>query len=198
MPVEEFVGYEDLIGFMEEKRLCALAGDIIEIGAYMGGGTAKLAAFAKRYGKKVYAVDTFDPGLDETRGKGGVRASDVYQAFLSGRSMLETYREATAGFDNVVTIRKDSRKVTFPRGQRFCFGFVDGCHQQSYVESDFGIIWPRLVRGGAIGFHDYAFDDWPEVTTAVDGLIAAHAGEIREIHALTGKHDIVCIMLVKE
>ena len=198
MPVEEFVGYEDLIGFMEEKRLCALDGDIIEIGAYMGGGTAKLAAFAKRYGKKVYAVDTFDPGLDETRGRGGVKASDVYQAFLSGRSMLETYREATRGFDNVVTIQKDSRKVTFPRGQRFCFGFVDGCHQQSYVENDFGVIWPRLVPGGAMGFHDYAYDDWPEVTTAVDGLIAAHAGEIREIHALTGKHDIVCIILVKE
>jgi hypothetical protein len=198
MPAEEFVGYEDLIGFMEEKRLYALEGDIIEIGAYMGGGTAKLAAFAKRHGKKVYAVDTFDPGLDETRGRGGVRASDVYQAFLSGRSMLETYREATRGLDNVVTIQQDSKKVVFPRGQRFCFGFVDGCHQQSYVENDFGIIWPRLVPGGAVGFHDYAFDDWPEVTVAVDGLLAAHAGEIREIHALTGKHDIVCIMLVKE
>src|SRR4030042_172309 len=95
MPVEEFVGYEDLIGFMEEKRLCALDGDIIEIGAYMGGGTAKLAAFAKRHGKKVYAVDTFDPKLDEPRGRARVKASDVYQRFLSGRSMLEAYEEAT-------------------------------------------------------------------------------------------------------
>jgi SAM-dependent methyltransferase len=198
MPAEEFVGYEDLIRFMEEKRLCALKGDIIEIGAYMGGGTAKLAAFARPYGKKVFAVDTFDPQLDDTRGKGGVRAGDVYQAFLSGRSMLEAYREATKGLDNVVTIQQDSRKVALRRGQRFCFGFVDGCHQQSCVENDFRLIWPRLVPGGAVGFHDYAFDDWPEVTTAVDGLITAHAGEIREIHALTGKHDIVTIMLVRE
>lgn len=198
MSAEEFVGYEGLISFIEDRSLYKLEGDIIEIGAYMGGGTAKLARFAKRYGKKVYAVDTFDPWLDRTVGRGGVKASEVYHAFLHGRSMLEVYQEATRGFDNIVTIREDSRKIRFPHGQRFSFGFVDGCHQKSYVENDFGIIWPHLVSGGVIGFHDYEFDDWPEVSTAVDGLVDAFKREIREIHALTGKHDVVCLMLVKD
>ena len=61
---EEYVGYENLIRFIEDRALQQLDGDIIEIGAYMGGGTVKLAGFARKYGKKVFAVDTFDPGVD--------------------------------------------------------------------------------------------------------------------------------------
>ena len=56
----DFVGYEVLVDFMEERVLHELEGDIIEIGAFIGGGTAKLAKYAQRYGKDVYAVDVFD------------------------------------------------------------------------------------------------------------------------------------------
>jgi len=195
---EEFVGYESLISFVEEGVLYKSEGDIVEIGAYMGGGTVKLAEFAKRYGKKVYAIDTFDPSLDKTIGKGGVKACDVYQTFLCGRSMLEVYQDATRGFDNIITIKKDSKEVKFPKEQKFIFGFVDGCHQQAYVENDFHIIWPNLVSGGVIGFHDYKFDDWPEVTQAVDRLMDAHKSEISEVHEIEGKHGILSILLVKK
>src|SRR5512136_1919095 len=104
---EEYVGYENLIRFIENRALQHLNGDIIEIGAYMGGGTVKLARFANKYGKKVFAVDTFDPGVDRTLGRGGVRAGEVYQAFLEGPSMFEIYEKATEGLDNIVTLRKD-------------------------------------------------------------------------------------------
>src|SRR5512136_3176276 len=108
MSPEEYVGYENLIRFIEDRALQRLDGDIIEIGAYMGGGTAKLAGFAKKYHKKVLAVDTFDPGVDRTVGRGGVTAGEVYQAFLEGPSMFEVYEKATEGLDNIVTLRKDS------------------------------------------------------------------------------------------
>jgi hypothetical protein len=195
---EEFVGYENLISFMEERELYKLEGDIVEIGAYMGGGTVKLAEFAQRYGKKVYAIDTFDSSLDKTIGKGGVKACDVYQAFLYGRSMLELYQETIHCFDNIITIKEDSKKVKFPKGQKFIFGFVDGCHQQAYVENDFHVIWPHLVSGGVIGFHDYKFDDWPEVTLAVDKLIEAHKSGISEVYEIEGKQGILSILLVKK
>jgi len=195
---DEFVGYENLISFVEERALHKSEGDIVEIGAYMGGGTVKLAEFAKRYGKKVHAIDIFDPSLDETIGKGGVKACEVYQAFLCGRSMLEVYQETIRGFDNIITIKDDSKKVKFPKGQKFIFGFVDGCHQQVYVENDFHVIWPNLVRGGVIGFHDYKFDDWPEVTKAVDRLMEAHKSEISEVHEIEGNYGIFSILLVKK
>ena len=194
---DDFVGYEVLIDFMQQRALCKLDGDMVEIGAYMGRGTAKLAGFAQRYGKKVYAVDVFDPALDKTLSRSGVRAGDVYEAFLRGRTMLEAYRESTRGFDNIVTMREDSRKVRFSREQRFMFGFIDGCHRQSYVENDFHIIWPHLVPGGALGLHDYKFDDWPEVTVAADKLMHAHGREIREAYEIEGKYNILSLLLIK-
>jgi Methyltransferase domain len=197
MSPEEYVGYENLIRFIEDRALQHLDGDIIEIGAYMGGGTVKLARFAKKYHKKVFAVDTFDPGVDLTVGRGGVTAGDVYQAFLEGPSMFEVYDKTTAGFDNIVTIRKDSRYLAFPKEQKFFFGFVDGCHQRSYVENDFAVIWPQLVSGGAIGFHDYKFDDWPEVTPAVDGIVSDHRGEIVAIEEIRGRGEVATLLLVK-
>jgi hypothetical protein len=197
MSPEEYVGYENLIRFIEDRALQHLNGDIIEIGAYMGGGTVKLAGFARKYGKKVFAVDTFDPGVDRTVGRGGVTAGEVYQAFLEGPSMFEIYEKAIEGWDNIVTIRKDSRYLAFPREQRFFFGFVDGCHQRSYVENDFAVVWPQLVSGGAIGFHDYKFEDWPEVTPAVDGIVADHRNQIAETVEIKGKGDVSTLLLVK-
>ena len=194
---DDFVGYEVLIDFMKRRALHKLEGDIAEIGAYMGRGTAKLAKFAQRYGKKVYAVDIFDPSLDTTMSKSGIRAGDVYEAFLQGRSMLETYQASIRGLDNIITIREDSRKVSFPAEQRFVFGFIDGCHQQAYVANDFHVVWPHLVSGGAVGLHDYRFNDWPEVTKAADKLIHEHEREIREAYEIEGKYNILSLLLIR-
>ena len=198
VPADDFVGYEKLVAFMKERSLQKLEGDIIEIGAFMGGGTAKLAKFARKYGKKVYAVDTFEPVLDKTVSKSGVTQCDVYQAFLEGRSMLEVYQETTRGFDNIITIREDSRKVKFDKEQKFIFGFVDGCHQRAYVNNDFHVIWPNLVSGGALGFHDYKYDDWPGVTQAADELLDKHKNQIREVHEIEGKYGILTALLIKK
>jgi len=195
---DDFVGYEVLIDFIKQRALYELEGDIIEIGAYMGRGTAKLAKFAQRYGKKVYAVDVFDSSLDKTMSKSGIKAGDVYEAFLQGRSMLEAYQESIRGFDNILTIREDSKKLSFPEEQRFIFGFIDGCHQQAYVENDFHVIWPHLVSGGALGFHDYKFDDWPEVTEAADKLVHAHKKEINAAYKIEGKYNILSLLLIKK
>ena len=157
-----------------------------------------MAKFAQKYDKKVYAIDTFDPCLDKTVSKSGVKACDVYQAFLKGRSMLEAYQESTRGFDNIITIKEDSKKIRFPEEQRFVFGFVDGCHQLEYVENDFYVIWPHLVSGGAFGFHDYKFDDWPEVTQAANRLRHKHEKEISKVYEIEGKYNILSLLLIKK
>lgn len=195
---DDFMGYEVLVDFLEQRPFCELEGDIIEIGAFMGRGTARLARLAQRYGKMVYVIDVFEPGLDQTLSRSGIKACDVYEAFLRGRSMFETYRESTQGFDNILTIREDSRKVRFGQEQRFAFGFVDGCHDQTHVENDFYVIWPHLVSGGVLGFHDYKFDEWPEVTAAVDKLIHEHKNEIIEAYEIEGKYNILSLLLIKQ
>jgi len=112
--------------------------------------------------------------------------------------MLEAYQKSIRGFDNIVTIREDSQKVSFPKEQRFFFGFIDGCHQQAYVENDFHVIWPHLVSRGALGLHDYKFADWPEVTKAADKLIQAHKTEISEAYEIEGKYNILSLLLIRK
>jgi len=186
----DFVGYEVLIDFMKKQGLQKLGGDIIEIGAFMGGGTVKLARFAQKYGKKVYAIDIFEPASDKTPDKNGVKMCDIYRAFLQGRSQLEVYQQTTKGFNNIVTINMDSKKVSFPKKQKFIFGFIDGNHHPDYVRNDFNLIWRQLVPGGSAGFHDYNFD-LPEVTRAIDGLIHEHKDEISEVHEIKNSHILI-------
>jgi hypothetical protein len=188
----DFVGYEVLIDFMKKQGLQKLEGAIVEIGAFMGGGTSKLAKFAQKYGKKVYAVDIFDPRSDKTPDKNGVKMCDIYQAFLQGRSQLEVYQQTTHAFGNIVTINMDSKKVSFHKGQKFIFGFIDGNHQPDYVRNDFNLIWGHLVPGGSVGFHDYNFD-LPEVTKAIEGLIDEHKDEISGVHEIKDKHILLLI-----
>ena len=175
---------------MKERALHKLTGDIVEIGAFMGGGTVKLAQFAQKCGKKVYAIDVFDPGCDETEDVSGSRMCDIYEAFLEGRSQLEVYREATKDFDNIMTIDMDSKEVEFPAEQGFIFGFIDGNHQPEYVINDFHLIWRNLVPGGCVGFHDYNFD-LPDVTEAIDRLIEEHKNEISEVHEIKENHIVL-------
>lgn len=164
----------------------------------MGGGTVKLAEYARKHGRQVHVIDIFEPGLDQTLSKSGETACSVYEAFLEGRSMLEVYTEATQGFDNITTIREDSKKIRFGEGQKFIFGFIDGCHQETYVTSDFHIIWPHLVSGGILGFHDYEYDDWPEVTVAVRKILDEHRDEISEMAEIVGVYEVRSLMLVKK
>ncbi len=194
----DFVGYENLIAFIEEHSLHKLEGDLVEIGAFMGGGTVKLAEYARKCGKKVYVVDIFEPVLDQTLSKSGETACSVYEAFLEGKSMMEVYEESTQGFSNIVTIREDSKTVSFSEEQRFVFGFIDGCHQESYVLNDFNVIWPNLVSGGVLGFHDYEYDDWPEVTVAVKRLLDKHRTEIGDMTEIAGVYEVKSLLIVKK
>ncbi len=193
----EFVGYDNLIAFITKQGLLQMEGDFIEIGAYMGGGTVKLAKLAAKHGKKVYVIDTFDPDMDKTVSKSAVTAAEVYRAFLRGRSMWEVYREATRRLQNVITIIEDSRNVVLDEDVRFVFAFVDGCHEKNCVKSDFHLIWPHLVPGGIIGFHDHKYDDWPDVTEALDDLMQEHRREILDTHEIVGSYGISSILLTK-
>lgn len=188
----DLVGYETLIQFIRQRGLHRLDGDLVEIGAFMGGGTAKLARFARGHGKRVYAIDIFDPDADETPAEDGTRMCEIYNAFLEGRPQLLAYRDAVRGLGNVVTLHADSRTVSFPQGTRFAFGFVDGNHRREYVRSDFLLVWTRLVPGGAVGLHDYD-GGLPEVTRCIDELLAERSDQIREAVCVPEKHIIFVV-----
>jgi hypothetical protein len=186
----DFVGYETLVDFINMHHLCRLEGDIVEIGAFVGGGTVKLAKLAHAYSKKVFVIDIFDPLADRTAIPDGTTMSDIYLAFLEGRPQYQAYCENTRNYDNVVTVKEDSKKVKFASNQRFMFGFIDGNHQPDYVRNDFLLVWDHLVSGGVVGLHDYK-SELPDVTRTIDSLLDEKKREIKNTVKIGEKHILL-------
>ncbi len=47
-PGTDWVGYETLIGFMQSNDLLGVAGDLVEIGTFLGGGVCKLSKYLEK------------------------------------------------------------------------------------------------------------------------------------------------------
>jgi hypothetical protein len=189
-PWTDLVGYESLLAVIKRKQVYALEGDIVEIGCFCGGGTAKLARFFSKHNKKVYAVDIFDPTFDQTKNLDGNTMSSLYSGVLGGRKQEEVFRDVTKKYSNVIMIKGDSKKVVLPC-ERICFAFIDGCHDPDYVKNDFYLVWGKTVSGGIVGFHDYD-GNLPQTTKAIDELIEANANNISSIEKL-GKKWIILL-----
>ena len=113
----DFVGYEVLIDFIREKSLYRLDGDLVEIGTFMGGGTAKLARFAAGHEKRVFAIDIFNPAADTTKSRDGTRMSEIYLAYLEGSSQWNSYRNAVRDLNRAVERlqRRQAKKAAAER-----------------------------------------------------------------------------------
>jgi predicted O-methyltransferase YrrM len=178
----DLVGYESLIKVLEKEGVARLSGDFVEIGSFVGGGTRKLANYAIQRGKRVYAIDIFNPLADLTTCEKGISMANIYTSILQslGLTMFEAYWFNVGKNPNVITIPKDSKKVKFPADQQFAFGFIDGNHSPEYVVNDFYLVWNHLVPRGIIAFHDYGYD-LPKVTETIDKLIQKHRKDIEKI-----------------
>lgn len=188
-PGIDLVGYESLLDWIMQNRIYALDGDVVEIGSFMGGGTAKLARFFGRYGKKVYAVDIFDPNFDHTKNLNGNNMSSIYLEVLKGRNQEDVFKELTWRYSNIQVIKGDSKKVVLPC-KEICFSFIDGCHDPDYVRNDFHLVWDRTVSGGAVGLHDYQ-GDLPQTTRTIDDLVEANRHSIERISIIKEKWIIL-------
>lgn len=182
--VVDLTGYEALVDLIRREKLDQAPGDFLEIGCFLGGGTAKLAKAAAGAGKRVWVVDVFDPAFDATANLAGERMSDLYRRMLRGRTQEEIFRQVTAPWAGLIHVfREDSMKVRLPDNLRFSFAFTDGNHDPQWVKSDFKMVWQRLNPGGWAGFHDYA-GDLPDVTTALNAMMTEHQPEIGRVERI--------------
>jgi predicted O-methyltransferase YrrM len=166
--------YSHLLELIRERGLDRLEGDIVEIGAFLGGGVYQLARLVPH--KRVVAVDLFEPSADETRATTGATMAGIYRHVLGGGDQRALYDAVVSGCPNVVTVAGDSATVDIP-AERITFAHIDGNHDPAYVRSDFERLWPRVVSGGVLAFDDYGHD-LPQVTATIDALRRERAGEI--------------------
>jgi SAM-dependent methyltransferase len=182
--VTDLVGYDALVNFLRREEVDRIDGDFLEIGCFLGGGTAKLASVAQATGKLVWVIDVFDPGFDHTANTNGDRMADLYRGYLQSSSQEEIFRAVTKPWaDCIRVIKEDSRKAFLPDGTRLAFAFGDGNHDPVWVENDFRLIWSHLLPGGWAGFHDYG-GDLPEVTAVLDAMMREHALEIERVETM--------------
>jgi SAM-dependent methyltransferase len=188
----DWVGYECMLDFIEREHLMSLEGDILEIGAFVGGGTRKLAKLAARFGKKVFAIDVFDPSVDDTTNVFGRTMRSLYDEYLGNLAMTqyEAYRYMTGRYRYITTMACDSMNLRFQPGQEFVFSFIDGNHSPVCVRHDFQLAWNHTVSGGAVALHDYG-GDLPQVTATIDSLKIEHASQIAETKVIPSKLVIV-------
>lgn len=134
----ELGGYETLLREMERHGIADVEGDVLEIGVLLGGGTAKLCGWLERHanGKRVIAVDVFDPSFDATETMEGLPMEVLYDAALQGRDQRGVFDEVTAGCSNLLLVVGDSTKVDIP-SDTLAFAFVDGSHAAEDVHADF-------------------------------------------------------------
>ena len=115
----------------QKKRLIAAAdfcasrwnGDFIEIGCYLGNITSALAKVAKTHGRKVIALDPWEPGTQNISG-------NEYEIFLKN---IEPFK------DVVEIIRMsslDKEAISQIKNRELCFAFVDGLHTYRACLSD--------------------------------------------------------------
>jgi SAM-dependent methyltransferase len=187
LPVTDLVGYESLVQVILREGLDRLDGDFLEIGCFLGGGTAKLAALAERSGKSVWVIDVFDPDFDHTRNAAGEPMAGLYSRFLGCRTQADVFRLVTKPWANRIhTIQQDSMKAELPAETRLAFAFVDGNHDPAWVKNDFRLVWKHLLPGGWAAFHNYA-GDLPEVTATLNSLLTQYSAEIDRVERIKEK-----------
>lgn len=180
-PWSDWVGYEVLLDEIERNEIDRVEGDVLEIGALLGGGTAKLCRWFARQApdKRVITIDVFSPDFDPTTTVEGWKMSDLYTSAIDGLDQRSLFDEVTSGCSNLTVVAGDSTSVAVP-SDRLAFAFVDGSHVPDDVRSDFELVWSRLAPGGIAAFHDYG-GDLPGVTHTLNERIGAHASEIARL-----------------
>lgn len=175
--MKDFVFPADVDGWLSEEEGRALTDlaarlRVLEIGSYCGRSTICLAQSAA----SVDCIDTF-------QGTGTSKPKDTLAEFEAN---LERYGVS----DNVTAHRGPSVPVCSilkTHGNRFDLVFIDGSHDFHSVMADVRAALPLLRLGGLLAFHDYRRPRDPEVTQAVDRLIAHGA-------VLLGVYDTLAVV----
>ena len=135
----------------DQIRKEGLEGDIAELGVYRGNTAIVLATAARRLGRTLYLLDTFE-GFPE-RDLTGIDA-DKPMGF--GDTSLESVR-ARVGDDHVRFIKGyfPDTAADLAVDARYCLVHID-CDLYAPAKSALSYFYPRLVPGGFLVVHDYS------------------------------------------
>ena len=158
------------------------AGEIVEIGSWMGRSTCWLAHGSKsRFREKVHAVDPFDGGPELGELDVIKREGTTYFKFVDNLTQQEL-------FDYVEPIVATSTEAVKKWVKPVRLLFIDGDHTYAAVKQDFEL-WTRfLVVGGVVAFDDVT-GQYPDLVRFYDELVSGST-QYRELFRV-GKMKII-------
>jgi len=150
--------------FMAVKATSKIAGDIVEVGTYMGG-SAKIICEARKENKKIYLFDTFN-GLPKLSDKD----NNIHFQVGEFRSSLDYVKNYLKDYSGVfITKGLFPKTADNIKDKKFSFVNLDVDLYEGTKDS-IEFFYPRMSRGGIIISHDYistpgvkkAFDEFFE------------------------------------
>lgn len=137
----------DKIALRDLSAKCRhLPGVYVELGSYFGLSALCIAA-----------------GLDFAR---TLFCYDLFETDKLAEFQKNTERENCVPV--VIPIVGDFRDTL--KVKEICFAFVDADHSIETTKAAWDMIFPRLVKGGIILFHDVGHPSWPESSEYVQNL----------------------------
>jgi FkbM family methyltransferase len=155
-----------------ERVLESTDGSLVELGVFKGHFSAVLGWFARRHGRRLYLLDTFegfpegDLDGDENLAKKTAFRDTSLQAAKETVGDDPLFRWIAGAFPGSATEELLS--------DRFCFVSLD-CDLYEPMRAGLRVFWERLVPGGMIFVHDYSSNHWPGATRALDEFLNEHA-----------------------
>ena len=156
----------------QQSRLAG--GDAAEFGARQGGCSRIIAELISECGGNTFLFDTFSCYPKRSLGDAGRRAQSASPTYNN----LDELREYLSGLN--VTICKGEFPKTLPKdfkNVKLSFVHIDFNSCKGTRES-LKAVYPILNRGGVIVFDDYADQDSPGVTKAVNEFFRRKKSEI--------------------
>lgn len=189
-----FINYESNLGrhevsFLLElvKETADLPGAIVECGTSRGGSAILMARHLHALGSatKVLAVDSFR-GFDlaelETERSEGLVVSISDDAFTSTSAEYVRRKIAKLGLANTITVLEGWFEDVLPglADTPVSLAFID-CDLRQSMTYCADTLWPQVVAGGTIVFHDFHAHHFRGARLAVEEFVR-HAGAASDSH----------------
>lgn len=168
-----------ILGQLELVMKNQVAGDVVELGCYMGATSVLLGQMLAGGGKNLWLYDSF-AGLPE---KSQQDYSPAGEQFRSGE-LLASRQVVEKCFKQAGLARPRIKKAWFSEltvddlPQEICLAFLDGDYYQS-VRDSLKLVWPKLTPGAVVVVDDYANEALPGAARAVDEWLLVHPAQLR-------------------
>lgn len=155
--------------FIYQQALNAPPGNFIEVGVLFGKSTSILAGAIEERGRseKIFAIDSFTLAGNE-------HDQHVHHVTHGLQSSFDVFVKQALDlkyYHHVIPIATFST-LCLPFIQiSGALAFIDACHEQDAVETDFSLIYPKLVPGAVVLFHDAINETFPGVMKAVNRIL---------------------------